>query len=165
MTGCRLFFIQRAGCPWHLWSCTRVMKIPNTELAPHCFGPSATHATGPQCHSDIEYTTFHLYELWLYIFYIITDIESIGILIKGSEYWVGAPTAHQLSPPQEVDSHNPCEESNHPSKVCDTERKRLKCLEARQIPRITLKVSVGRTNVNREHNFAEERCKMCLLDK
>jgi len=28
----------------------------------------------------------HQYELWASIFYIITDIESIDILIKGSEY-------------------------------------------------------------------------------
>lgn len=28
----------------------------------------------------------HQYELWVYILYIITDIESIDILIKGSEY-------------------------------------------------------------------------------
>lgn len=65
---------------------------------------------GPPCKSGIEYTAFHQYELWVNIFYIITDIESIDILIKGSKYWVGAPTAHQLSLPQEVDSHNPCEE-------------------------------------------------------
>lgn len=52
----------------------------------------------------------HQFELWLYIFYIITDIESIDILIKGSEYWVEAPNAHQLSLPRGVDSHNPCEE-------------------------------------------------------
>lgn len=52
----------------------------------------------------------HQYELWWYIFYIIADIESMDILIKGSEYWVGAPTAHQLSLPGGLDSHNPFEE-------------------------------------------------------
>lgn len=52
---------------------------------------------------------FHQYELWWHIFYIITDIESMDLLIKGSEYWVGAPTAHQLSLPWGVDSHNPYE--------------------------------------------------------
>lgn len=50
---------------------------------------------------------FHQYELCVYVFYIITDLESIDILIKGSKYWVGAPTAHPLSLPQGVDRHNP----------------------------------------------------------
>lgn len=49
----------------------------------------------------------HRCELWAHVFYIITDTESIDILIKGREYWVGSSTAHQLSLPREVDSHNP----------------------------------------------------------
>lgn len=52
----------------------------------------------------------HQHELWRHIFYIITDIESMDVLIKGSEYWVGAPTGHQLFLPWGVDSHNPLEE-------------------------------------------------------
>lgn len=52
----------------------------------------------------------HQYELCLDIFYIITNIESMDILIKGSEDWVVAPTAHQLSLAQGVDSHNPSKE-------------------------------------------------------
>lgn len=63
----------------------------------------------------------HQCELCVYIFYIISNTESIDILIKGSKYWVGAPTSHQLSLPREVDSHNPCEGYRHPSKVCDTD--------------------------------------------
>lgn len=83
----------------------------STEQACHCIQSKALSVPPAwEAHVVIPIMNIqpvHQFELWLYIFYIITDIESIDILIKGSEYWVGAPTAHQLSLPRGVDSHNP----------------------------------------------------------
>lgn len=98
------------------WLCGHKKASGNfsTEQACYCVQSKAlsvppvreAHAVIPR----MNIQPVHQFELWLYIFYIITDIESIDILIKGSEYWVEAPNAHQLSLPRGVDSHNPCEE-------------------------------------------------------
>lgn len=74
-------------------------------------------------------------ELWANIFYIITGIQSIDVLIKGGEYWVKVPTAHHLLVPHEVDSHG----TNiiHQKFVMWTEM--LNYLEAGQSRRTTLK--------------------------
>lgn len=113
--------MESRGFP-QLWMSLSVTKAPRTEKQ-----KKKTAVIRPSFRN----------ELWANIFYIITGIQSIHWLIKGGEYWVKAPTAHQLLVPHEVDSHNTS--IIHQKFVTWTEA--LNYLEAGQSRRITLRTS------------------------